>query len=238
MWQHHFEFLLLGYGAYLTFSDFCKWRLPDIPDQHIAQMVAGIDVLVFKPDAELRRLARLAIETGVDGAFAEGRSPEEIDAELARARPAGRGSPSSRRSRTRGSTWPRATACTTTTAAGSTTRHPVRVADRLRQRAQAGEQIERPDRGARARARAAGRRLRALLYEEARRAFDELSALSRTVFPYVEEHKFFCDYWFLTRWWNKIREFGGLLAEHGFLEDGRTLPALAPRGRAALTSSC
>ena len=39
------------------------------------------------------------------------------------------------------------------------------------------------------------------------------------VFPYVEEHKFFCDYWFLTRWWNKLREFGALLARHGFLED-------------------
>ncbi len=35
----------------------------------------------------------------------------------------------------------------------------------------------------------------------------------------MEEHKFFCDYWFLTRWWNKLREFGALLAEHGFLED-------------------
>ncbi len=40
------------------------------------------------------------------------------------------------------------------------------------------------------------------------------------MFPYVEEHKFFCDYWFLTRWWNKIREFGALLARNGFLEDG------------------
>ncbi len=57
MWQHHFEFLLLGYGAYLTFSDLCKANMPDIPDQHIAQMIAGIDVLLFRPDAELRRLA-------------------------------------------------------------------------------------------------------------------------------------------------------------------------------------
>ena len=24
MWHHHFEFLLLGYGAYLTFSEFCR----------------------------------------------------------------------------------------------------------------------------------------------------------------------------------------------------------------------
>ena len=76
MWQHHFEFLLLGYGAYMTFSEFCKSHLPDIPDQHIAQMVAGIDVLLFEPDAELRRLARLAVDTGVDSAFLEGRSPK------------------------------------------------------------------------------------------------------------------------------------------------------------------
>jgi len=64
MWQHHFEFLLLGYGAYATFADFCKGQLPDIPDQHIAQMVAGIDVLLFRPDAELRRLAQLAASAG------------------------------------------------------------------------------------------------------------------------------------------------------------------------------
>ena len=76
------------------------------------------------------------------------------------------------------------------------------------------------DRGARARARPSREEYGALLDEESRKAFDELLALSRTVFPYVEEHKFFCDYWFLTRWWNKVREFGALLAQHGFLEDG------------------
>ena len=58
MWQHHFEFLLLGYGAYVTFTDLCKAHLPDIPDQHIAQMVAGLDVTLFRPDTELRRLAQ------------------------------------------------------------------------------------------------------------------------------------------------------------------------------------
>src|SRR5262249_39087130 len=83
MWPNHFELLLTGYAASMTFSELCKKALPDIPDQHIAQMVAGIDVLLFKPGAELRRLARLAIDTGVDGAFVEGRTPAEIDAELA-----------------------------------------------------------------------------------------------------------------------------------------------------------
>ena len=82
MWQNHFEFLLLGYGAYATFAELCKDNLPDIPDQHIAQMVAGIDVLLFRPDAELRRLAGVAISKGVDGVFAEGRTHQEIEAEL------------------------------------------------------------------------------------------------------------------------------------------------------------
>jgi pyruvate,water dikinase len=59
----------------------------------------------------------------------------------------------------------------------------------------------------------------ALLDEETRGTFDELLGLSRMVFQYVEEHKFLCDYGFLTRWWNKVREFGALLAKHGFLED-------------------
>jgi pyruvate,water dikinase len=82
MWQHHSEFLLLGYGAYATLAELCKSHLPDIPDQHIAQMVAGIDVILFKPDAELRRLAHLAIELDVAGAFTQGRAPARIDAEL------------------------------------------------------------------------------------------------------------------------------------------------------------
>src|SRR5436309_2600482 len=84
----------------------------------------------------------------------------------------------------------------------------------------AGQQIERPtEEIERERDRLAAE-YGALLDEDSRRSFEELLGLSRTVFPYVEEHKFFCDYWFLTRWWNKIREFGALLARHGFLEDG------------------
>ncbi len=84
---------------------------------------------------------------------------------------------------------------------------------------QDGEEVERPtEELARERDRLA-EEYGALLDDDTRQAFQELLTLSRTVFPYVEEHKFFCDYWFLTRWWNKVREFGALLAQHGFLED-------------------
>jgi pyruvate,water dikinase len=221
MWQHHFEFLLLGYGAYATFVEFCKAHLPDIPDQHIAQMVAGIDVLLFKPDAELRRLARLAIELGVDGAFVQDRTPAQIDAELEGSEP--------------GRRWLRELEEVKdpwfNMATGDGLYHyyrswrddpgiPYAALVGHVGALKAGEQIDRPtEEIRRERERLAGE-YAALLDESARTTFSELLGLSRTVFPYVEEHKFFCDYWFLTSWWNKIREFGALLARNDFLADG------------------
>jgi pyruvate,water dikinase len=219
-WQHHSEFLLLGYGTYATFSDLCKSALPDIPDQHIAQMVAGIDVLLFVPDAELKRLARLAVDTGVSSAFVEGRSPEEIDAELARSEA--------------GMKWleelEKVKDPWFNMATGDGLYHyyrswhddpsiPYASLIGYVQAITAGEEVERPtEEITRERDRLA-EEYGALLDEDTRRGFDELLALSRMVFPYVEEHKFLCDYWFLTTWWNKVREFGALLATHGYLED-------------------
>ena len=68
IWQYHFEFLNLGYAAYLAFYQLCKEAFPDIGDQAIAKMVSGIDVVLFRPDEELKRLARLAIGMGIAAA--------------------------------------------------------------------------------------------------------------------------------------------------------------------------
>ena len=62
LWNYHFEFLNLGYAAYLDFFGFCKGVFPSIPDQAIAKMVAGIEVDLFRPDEELKRLATLAVD--------------------------------------------------------------------------------------------------------------------------------------------------------------------------------
>jgi pyruvate,water dikinase len=220
MWQHHFEFLLLGYGAYGTFVEFCKGHLPDIPDQHIAQMVAGIDVLLFRPDTELRRLARLAIESGVDDAFQQGRSPQEIDADLAHS-DAGRA-------------WLEELEQVKdpwfNMATGDGLYHyyrswlddpsiPYAALIGHISALNAGEQIDRPTEEIQRERDRLATEYGALLDDDARASFNDLLNLSRTVFPYVEEHKFYCDYWFLTRWWNKIREFGALLSRNGFLDD-------------------
>src|SRR5205814_541838 len=77
-----FEFLLLGYGAYMTFFAFCKKAFPEISDQTVARMVAGIEAEIFRPDEVLRRLARRAVELGVDDEFKEGRTAQAVMAAL------------------------------------------------------------------------------------------------------------------------------------------------------------
>ena len=84
MWHHHFEFLLLGYGAYMTFFAFCKKAFPEISDQTIARMVAGMEAEIFRPDDELRRLARVAVQLGVEAPFQDGVSAEHDAREPAR----------------------------------------------------------------------------------------------------------------------------------------------------------
>ncbi len=43
--------------------------------------------------------------------------------------------------------------------------------------------------------------------------------LCRVVFPYVEDHKFYCEHWFTTRFFQKIRQFGELLHRYDVLDD-------------------
>ena len=43
--------------------------------------------------------------------------------------------------------------------------------------------------------------------------------LCRRVFPFVEDHKFYCEHWFTSQFFGKIREFGALLARFGVLAE-------------------
>ena len=52
--------------------------------------------------------------------------------------------------------------------------------------------------------------------DDERAAYDQMIELAHRVFPYVEGHKFYCEHWYTNLFFNKIREFGALLAEAGF----------------------
>ena len=67
------------------------------------------------------------------------------------------------------------------------------------------------------------REYRALLSDDAAAAFDQNLGLARTVFPYVESHNFYVEHWYHTIFWNKVREFGALLARNRFLDDAEDI---------------
>jgi len=55
--------------------------------------------------------------------------------------------------------------------------------------------------------------------DEEKAAFDQMLGLCRVVFPYVEDHKFYCEHWFTSQFFARIREFGALLARSGVLAE-------------------
>jgi pyruvate,water dikinase len=218
--QYHFELINLGYGAYFTFHELCRQAFPDISDQTIARMVSGIDLLVLRPDEELKRLASLALELGVAGAVAGAADEEALRAAVAGREPGGArwladfdetknpwfyfsyGTGGYHHHRS----WI------------DDTRLPIAAIGAYIRRLEAGEDISRPYAVLAERERITAEH-RALLAEEMRPPFDERLALARTVFPLIEDHQFYIEHRFFTIFWNKVREFGALLARDGFLAD-------------------
>jgi pyruvate, water dikinase len=222
MWHHHTEFLMLGYGAYVVFFEFCKQAFPEIPDQTVARMVAGIDVIMYRPDDELRRLARVAVDCGVDDLFTEGCSPDVVlDALASRGDPGRQWLAAFEKSR---DPW-----FHVSTGDGFYHHHrswndnltvPFAALPRYVRMIKAGEVIDRPTDALREERERIVAEYRGLLAsDDERAAFDQMLGLARVVFPYVEDHKFYCEHWFTTQFFAKIREFGELLARWGVLAE-------------------
>ena len=222
MWHHHFEFLLLGYGAYLTFFGFCKKAFPEITDQTIARMVAGIEAEIFRPDDELRRLARRAVELDVDSKFQDGMSADDIMRSLDQAGEPGR-------------EWLRELAVSRdpwfNINVGDGFYHyhrawnddltmPFAALPDYMKRVRAGESLNREVSRLQDERKQLIADYRDLLgTDEERAAYDQMITLAHRVFPYVEGHKFYCEHWYTNLFFNKIREFGGLLSKNGFFPD-------------------
>src|SRR6185437_226169 len=219
IWQYHFEFLNLGYAAYLAFYQMCKEAFPDIADQTIAQMVSGIDVVLFRPDEELKRLARLAIGMGIAAAVKSAADEDELRASLE----------TSREGRDWLADWDATKQPWFNYSNGNGFYHhhrswiddpaiPLGGVQSYIQRIAAGDDVARPLAAVSAERDRITAEYRELLPDDTTRtAFDEALGLSRVVFPYVESHNFYVEHWYHTLFWNKVREFGDLFVRSGFL---------------------
>jgi pyruvate,water dikinase len=220
-WQYHFEFLNLGYAAYVTFLGHCKRIFPDIPAQRVTQMISGIDVIMYRPDQELIGLARKAVELGLDGQLASAKGFAGLAPALQKT--------------AAGREWlaafEKARQPWFNVSTGTGWYHhdrswnddldiPLGMIRIYAEKLRAGQSLERPTAKVRAERDRITAEYRALISDDGdRAAFDQLLATAKTVFPYVENHLFYVEHWFHSVFWNKVREVAAIMKAHGLLQD-------------------
>lgn len=220
VWQYHFEFLGLGYGAYLVFFGLCKEAFPEIQDQTIARMVAGVEGIAFRPDDELRRLAKLAVELRVAEPLHAGGDAERI---LSAVRALSGGERWIAEFEKTRDPWFNYSAeygflHDQETWSGNLS-IPLQGIARYVGLLDAGEDIDRPVERLRAEREEIASEYRSLLSGDEAKKFDEALALSRAVFPYIEEHNIYVEHWSHSVFWEKVRDLAHVFVEAGFFQE-------------------
>ncbi|UVI37340.1 PEP-utilizing enzyme [Brevibacterium spongiae] len=224
-WQYHFEFLNLGYIAYLDFFNYCKEIFPDIPDQSIATMVQGVDMELFRPDDELKQLAALAVELGLQSAFANTDDAEATLEQIAAAPGGDRWLAQWEKAQ---DPWFNFTTGNGFYAHDEYWKENFSIplgfiADYIR-RLDEGQTITRPTEELIAEKDRIVAEYRELLDEEQGAIFEAKRQLAATAYPYVENHNFYIEHWTMGVFWRKVRELAATLVDHGvFAEAGDLL---------------
>jgi pyruvate,water dikinase len=216
-WQYHFEFLNLGYAAYLDLFQACRHWFPGIPDQAVATMVQGVDMELFRPDDEVKRLAKLAVELGLDHLLTAPDPGQDTLVAVARA-PGGRD-------------WLDAWEAASDPWFNFTSGNGFYADDRywrddpalplgyIRdyvQRLRRGEGIDRRVSELVAERDRITAEYAALLDPGQRTDLQAKLRLARQVYPYVENHNFYIEHWSMGVFWRKTRQLSALLHRAGF----------------------
>jgi pyruvate, water dikinase len=218
-WQYHFEFLNLGYLAYLDFFGFCKEIFPGIPDLAIATMVQGVDMELFRPDDELKKLAVQAVALGIQSAFD---TPDDVDGTLRAVRDAG------------GEEWLAAYEAAQDpwfnfTVGNGFYGHdkywrehqdiPLGYLKDYIRRVDDGQDIMRPVAHLLAEKERIIAEYRDLVSSELQEQFDAKRGLAATAYPYVENHNFYIEHWTMGVFWRKVRQLASVFVDAGFWAD-------------------
>ncbi len=221
VWQYHFEFLNLGYAAFVTFADFCRKAFPGIDDGTITRMVGGIDVILFQPDMQLRKLAKLAVTLGVNDYFKDEATPAEIIAALGENEAGQKWLEEYEQSKypwfyvSSGTGWYHDHYCWL-----DRPDIPFLSIKGYIKKYQTGDNLERPTlKLIEERDRIVAEYNSLLQTQEDKDAFSQLLAISQKVFPFVEDHTFYVEHWSHSLFYKKVRELSAVFFNHGLIKD-------------------
>ncbi|HPG75382.1 MAG TPA: PEP-utilizing enzyme [Rhodoglobus sp.] len=219
-WEYHFEFLNLGYVAYLDFFGFCKESFPGIPDLAIARMVQGVDSVLFRPDDELKGLAELGVKLNLAEIFAVHEGAEQTLAAIAASDGGAEWL----------AAWEKAQEPWFNYTSGNgfygsdvywrdNLDLPIGYIKDYVARAARGDVLRRPtDDLIAERDRIVGE-YSDFLSGDALATFQGKLGLARTVYPYVEDHNFYIEHWTMGVFWRKVRQLSALFHSYGFWEN-------------------
>lgn len=220
-WQYHFEFLNLTYAAQVTFFQTANQIFPGVPISNLVKMSAGFEAILFTPDAELIRLAKYAIELGIEEMFMKPMKADELMQELDK-NPIGK-------------EWlkelekARYPWFHISTGTGWYHTH-ISWNDNLNipfdniktniKALKAGKQLGRQTSEIlKERDRITEEYRKLIRTDTDKEAFEQGLGLARLVLPYAEDHNFYVEHWFHTLFWGKVRQVGQILANANFFKE-------------------
>ena len=221
--QWHFELLNIGYAAYLSFFSFCREAFPQITNQAISQMVGGMNIDVYRPDDELKRLAKKAIQLNLANLFLSESDPQRLFSEL--------------EILTEGTAWLEDWQTTSDPwfRVATDPGHPGGYHDyktwledpqiplayvknyivRLNQ----NENIDRPTEQIKAERDRITAEYHNLLSADDQPGFMAMVELARLVFVYIEEHMLYIDHWMWSTFWQKSRQLAQTFVTMNYFQD-------------------
>jgi len=221
VWHFHRE-LGPAYLASIVFSDFCRKLFPGITGTTVTKMVAGVHVDMFRPQEELSKLAKLAIKLpGVHEMLKSDIQPQQKIEKLSKSDSGKKWLEEYNKVQdpwfyvSCGSGWFHYEGCWLTNL-----EVPFEYLKRYIHELEAGKEIERPfDELDKARKELVEGYRKLIRNEDDRRVFDELYDITRRVYPYTENHLFWCEHYTHSLWFMKMKEIADVLVRHEILEE-------------------
>lgn len=220
-WHFHRE-LGPAYLASIVFSDFCKKLFPDITGTIVTKMIAGVKVEMFRPQEELAKLAKLALKSpDVAKILKHDKSVQQKLEELGKSDTGKKWLDEYNKVQdpwfyvSCGSGWFHHEGCWLTNPDV-----PFEYLKGYIKTLEEGKEIERPfDELDKARKELVEGYRKLITNEEDRKAFDELYDITRRVYPYTENHIFWCEHYIHSVWFMKMKEIGNLIVKHEILDE-------------------
>jgi pyruvate,water dikinase len=220
MWSYHHWFNTPAYFTYVKHGLTMKQLFPGISDRECSNMIQGFDAAIFRPLDELRILAKKALEKGVGDVILNLPTWSEVSSALGQI--------------PKGIEWlndleavrdpwfemSTGTGFYDELAWNDDLDIPLKQIKKYIGSLKKGESIDRPTQAIiKERDQIISKYREMLKTHEDRDVFDTSLKLAIKIAPYAEDHNFWCENCFMSKFNRKIRELGQLLANHGILNN-------------------